>query len=82
MPLITCAFLNQLYFPQIYKELESRNNKTMSGILLKGSIAAIIVYVMVGIFAYLTFVQNPSVITSNIQEAPYGKNIAIYVVSN
>ncbi len=52
----------------------------MSGVLLKGSVAAIVLYAMVGIFAYLTFVQTPNVITQNILEAPYGKNIAIYVV--
>jgi amino acid permease len=63
MPLIIFAYMYQPNIPQIYKELESRDLKTMSGVLLKGSIAAIILYVMVGIFAYLTFVQNPSVIT-------------------
>jgi amino acid permease len=53
----------QVNIPLIYKELENRNNKTMSGVLLKGSIAAIVLYAMVGIFAYLTFVHTPNVIT-------------------
>jgi hypothetical protein len=49
----------------------------MSGVLLKGSVAAIVLYVMVGIFAYLTFVHTPNLLTQNMLEAPYGKNIAI-----
>ena len=53
----------------------------MSGVLLKGSVAAIILYAMVGIFGYLTFVNTPEVITQNILEFPYRKNVAIYVVS-
>ena len=63
MPLIIFAYMYQVNIPLIYKELERRNNKTMSGVLLKGSIAAIVLYAMVGIFAYLTFVQTPNVIT-------------------
>lgn len=43
----------------------------MSGVLLKGSVAAIILYTMVGIFGYVTFVYTPDVITQNILEAPY-----------
>ena len=63
MPLIIFAYMYQVNIPLIYKELERRNNKTMSGVLLKGSVAAIVLYAMVGIFAYLTFVQTPNVIT-------------------
>ncbi len=63
MPLIIFAYMYQVNIPLIYKELERRNNKTMSGVLLKGSVAAIILYAMVGIFSYLTFVHNPNVIT-------------------
>ena len=53
----------------------------MKGVLLKGSLAAIFLYAMVGIFGYLTFVHTPDVITQNILESPYHKNVAIYVVS-
>jgi amino acid permease len=77
MPLIFFAYMYQVNIPEIYNELESRNDKTMSGVLLKGSIVAIILYEMVGIFAYLTFVHTPIFVTQNILEAPYGKNIAI-----
>ncbi len=82
MPLITFSFLNQVNFPLIYKELETLNNKNMSGVILKGSIVAKVLYMIVGIFSYLTFVNNLSIITKNILDSPYGKNIAIYVVSN
>jgi amino acid permease len=63
--------------PLTYKELENRSNKAMSGVLLKVSVVAIVAYVMVGIFSYLTFVHTPNLLTQNILEAPYGKNIAI-----
>jgi len=49
--------------PLIYFELERRNKKAMSGVLMKGSIAAIVLYALVGIFGYLTFVHTPDVIT-------------------
>lgn len=53
----------------------------MSGVLAKGSGAAVILYALVGIFGYLTFVDDPKYPTTNILEAPYQKNIAITVVS-
>lgn len=80
VPLIIFAYMYQVNIPLIYFELERRNAKTMSGVLLKGSVAAVILYAMVGIFGYLTFVNTPEVITQNILESPYGKNVAIYVV--
>jgi amino acid permease len=49
--------------PLIYFELERRNKKAMSSVLMKGSIAAIVLYSLVGIFGYLTFVHTPDVIT-------------------
>lgn len=53
----------------------------MSSVLLTGSSVAIVLYSMVGIFAYLTFVHDQYQITSNILDCPYGNNIAIIVVS-
>lgn len=61
----------QVNIPLIYFELERRNQKTMSSVLLKGSVSAVILYTLVGIFGYLTFVHTPDVITQNILEAPY-----------
>jgi len=63
MPLMIFAFMNQTNIPIIYKELENRSNKTMSGVLQKGTVAALILYAMVGIFAYLSFAPTPNVIT-------------------
>lgn len=47
----------------IYYELERRDKKAMSKVLLSGSVAAIILYALVGIFGYLNFVHNDEVIT-------------------
>ncbi len=77
MPLIIFAYMYQVIIPLTYKELENRSNKAMSEVLLKGSVVAMVLYVMVGIFAYLTFVHTPNLLTQNILEAPYGKTIAI-----
>lgn len=81
MPLIIFAYMYQVNIPLIYYELERRNAKTMGKVLLRGSSAAIVLYAMVGIFGYVTFVHTPNVITQNIFEAPYGNNLAIIVVS-
>ena len=63
VPLIIFAYMYQVNIPLIYYELERRNKKAMSGVLLKGSVAAIILYSLVGIFGYLTFVKHPEYIT-------------------
>ena len=52
----------------------------MSNVLVKGTFAAIILYSMVGIFGYLTFLNTPTVITTNILEC-YSNNVAITIVS-
>jgi len=53
----------QVNIPMIYYELERRDKKAMSKVLLSGSVSAIILYALVGIFGYLTFVHNDEVIT-------------------
>lgn len=52
----------------------------MSGVLTKGSSAAVFLYALVGIFGYVTFVNTPEVITTNILEAPFQGNVAITIV--
>ena len=64
----------------IYKELENRNYKRMSHVVIIGSSTAIFLYAMVGIFGYLTFVHVPELLTQNILDAPYHGNIAIMIV--
>ena len=48
----------------IYSELESRNSKQMSKVLIFGTIGAVILYVIVGVWGYATFVNNPSGISA------------------
>ena len=66
----------QVNIPMIYYELEKRNSKQMSRVLLGGSTAAVVLYIIVGIFGYLTFVSYPggaevALEDKNILEAPY-----------
>ena len=79
MPLIIFAYMYQVNIPMIYKELERRNQKQMSKVLLTGSSSAIVLYTLVGLFGYLTFVAVPDSVTSNILEAPYQHNLAISI---
>ena len=70
----------QVNIPLIYYELERREKKTMSSVLLRGSIAAIILYIMIGIFGYLTFIGQEQNLGTNILMAPYKGNVAITIV--
>ena len=81
VPLIIFAYMYQVNIPSIYFELERRNYHTMSRVLIKGTISAVILYALIGIFGYLTFMDNPEALEKkNILEAPYNKNIAIAIV--
>ena len=57
----------------------------MSGVLKYGTIAAAILYAIIGIFGYLTFVDNPTVTpydalkSENILEAPYPNILPIEI---
>lgn len=53
----------------------------MSKVLVIGSTAAVILYVAVGIFGYLTFVYTPDLLGTNILVAPYNGNVAITIVN-
>ena len=63
VPLIIFAYMYQVNIPMIYYELERRDKKAMSKVLLSGSVSAIVLYALVGIFGYLTFVHDDQVIT-------------------
>ena len=63
VPLIIFAYMYQVNIPMIYYELERRDKKAMSKVLLSGSVAAIVLYALVGIFGYVTFVHDDEVIT-------------------
>lgn len=45
----------------IYNELDKRNMKTMRGVIVNGSVAAVITYIVVGTFGYLCFATYPNV---------------------
>ena len=60
-PLIIFAYMYQVNIPMIYKELELRQQIEMSRVLKYGTLGAVILYITIGIFGYLTFVDNPNV---------------------
>ena len=43
----------------IYTELERRNSKQMSKVLIFGTVGAVILYIIVGVWGYVTFVDQP-----------------------
>lgn len=68
----------------IYSELEKRHESKMSRVVRKGTWGAVWLYAIVGVFGYLTFIDNPqgysvydALKSKNILEAPYGKCLAI-----
>ena len=78
--MIIFAYMYQVNIPLISYELERRNAKRMSTVLVRGSVAAVILYALVGIFGYLTFVNSDKYPTTNVLESPYGNNIPILIV--
>lgn len=62
VPLIIFAYMYQVNIPMIYYELQNKNAKRMSKVLMVGSCSAVIVYALIGIFGYLTFVYTPNLI--------------------
>ena len=49
----------QVNIPAIYTELETRNNKQMSRVLVLGTIGAVMLYIIVGVWGYATFINFP-----------------------
>ena len=73
----------------IYTELEQRNSKQMSKVLIFGTIGAVLLYVIVGLWGYLTFVNNPFGISAaealedaNILQAPYPSDTMPIMIGN
>lgn len=85
LPLIIFAYMYQMNIPMIYVELEKKDLKHMWKVMVRGTVAATIAYIMVGIFGYVTFAAYPEVaeimdIQNILKAPPYGdKNIAIYI---
>lgn len=63
-PLIIFAYMYQVNIPMIYRELNNRNTKRMARVISTGSGVAVLFYIMVGIFGYATFVNNPDELES------------------
>lgn len=66
--------------PTIYKNLEKRNLSRMEKVLIRGTYSSVILYLMIAVFGYLTFVNNEKQLlilekTQNILELDYQQNI-------
>ena len=72
----------------IYTELEARNSKQMSKVLVFGTVGAVILYIIVGVWGYVTFVDFPGYTAeealkdANILEAPYPKSATPILIGN
>ena len=87
-PLIIFAYMYQVNIPMIYTELEKRNSKQMSKVLIFGTVGAVILYIIVGVWGYVTFVDYPGYTAeealkdANILEAPYPTSVTPILIGN
>lgn len=70
LPLIIFSYMYQPNIPAIYHELKRKNMINMQKVLWIGTGIATVVYIIVGMFGYVTFAMNPKV-----QEIMDGQNI-------
>ena len=72
----------------IYTELERRDHGQMSKVLISGTVGAVILYIIVGVWGYVTFVNFPgytaaeALKAANILEAPYPKDVTPILIGN
>ena len=84
-PLIIFAYMYQVNIPTIYKELEKRQHNRMCKVVKYGTVSACILYIVIGVFGYLTFVGNSEVPPNvalrdrNILQAPYEDSLPINI---
>lgn len=52
----------QLNMPMIYTELRNRSYARMNKVVIRGTNVAMTIYLITGIFGYLTFVKTPDVL--------------------
>lgn len=57
-PFIISSYMYQPMIPTVYKNLENRNLRRMEKVVLRGTNGAVIIYIMIAVFGYLTFVNN------------------------
>lgn len=87
-PFIIFAYMYQVNIPQLYTELEKRNHRQMSKVLIGGTFVAVLLYIIVGVWGYVTFVDFPgktpeeALEAGNILEAPYPSNLVPITIGN
>ena len=59
LPLVIFAYMYQPNIPIIYRELQRRSEKRMEKVVFRGSSGAVIIYIIAGVFGYLTWVTHP-----------------------
>jgi amino acid permease len=55
IPFIVFLYMYQALLPQAYRELKKRSLDQMDQVVISASVAMILVYIVVGLFGYLTF---------------------------
>jgi len=58
MPYIIFLYMFQPNVPLLYYELTRRNTRRMDKVLYRGSAGAVFVYLIIGVFGYLTFADR------------------------
>jgi len=58
IPLIIFSYMYQPLIPAIYHELTDRNMKNMNTVLGMGTVITAVIYIIVGIFGWVTFTKN------------------------
>lgn len=87
-PLIIFAYMYQVNIPQLYTELEKRDQTQMSKVIMIGTIGAVGLYIVVGVFGYVTWVNyNPggaaaALSDANILLAPYPNSCIPILIGN
>jgi len=87
-PLIIFAYMYQVNIPMIYAELEKRNHKQMSRVLIAGTMGAVVLYIIVGVWGYATFVDYEpggaaeALKEANILQAPYPAGTVPITIGN
>jgi len=56
--MILFAYMFQVNITMIYNELERKNMRRMNKVVWRGSIVGMLMYAFVGVFGYLTFVED------------------------
>ena len=63
IPLVIFSYMYQTNIPMVYTELKDKSLKGMWQVMLIGTAAATIAYLLAGIFGYVAFASNPEVAT-------------------